>query len=368
MRIIAMWFVIALSLAIPLFVPEAFGQKANNTGGRFREAMGYPNDKSRSLDTNQFLLMSKLSTDYELGVGDVLKIEIVGQDALNASLQSLRISNSGEIGIPYLDNIKAADLTASQLEAKIASELKVRELAKNPEVLVWVTDYQAKRFYVLGKVDNPGEYVMTQQLTITEAIMMAGGIDILEAGSRGADRYGFIHRRLSPGASDWKPVGNSIIDNPEIARSGREVIKIDLQPLLEGGILKPDVLIREGDVIVVPERKVEFVCVVGDVRVPGAYRLTYPKMRVSQAIIGAGGPTPTAKANNALLIRSGKDGKREEYKVDFEAILKGSQPELEVRPDDIIFVPGSRAKTLGLGFLGIIPQTVQRQTTQSIQR
>ena len=195
---------------------------------------------------------------------------------------------------------------------------------------------------------------------------MAGGIDILESGSRGAERFGFLHRRLSPESPDWKPAATSAIDNPEVARPGREVIKIDFQPLMKGGVVNPDLLLRKGDVIFIPERKVEYILVIGDVRAPGAYGITYPTMQVSQAIIKAGGPSLKAKANKGLLIRFGNDGKREEHNVDFFGILKGKQPDFEVRPNDVIFVPGSVAKSLGQGFLGMIPSAVAQQTSQNI--
>ena len=45
--------------------------------------------------------------------------------------------------------------------------------------------------------------------------------------------------------------------------------------------------------------------------------------------------------------------------MDFAAILKGKQPDFAVRPNDILFVPGSGAKTLGYGLLGVIPGALE---------
>ena len=45
--------------------------------------------------------------------------------------------------------------------------------------------------------------------------------------------------------------------------------------------------------------------------------------------------------------------------MDFQAILQGRQPDFEVRPNDVVFVPGSNAKTLGYGLLTSIPRIVQ---------
>jgi hypothetical protein len=46
--------------------------------------------------------------------------------------------------------------------------------------------------------------------------------------------------------------------------------------------------------------------------------------------------------------------------VDFAAILSGKQPDFKVLPNDIIFIPGSKYKTLAYGLLGVVPQTVQQ--------
>jgi polysaccharide export outer membrane protein len=355
--------VVAL-IALLISSPEAFCQQRRGPGA-YSNSRGF-GEVSQKRNTSAKLRISKISTDYLLGPGDELNIEIIGQGALTQSLQSIKISNSGEISIPFLGTLAAADITAAELESKIASQLKEKQLVKDPEVLVYVNNYQSKPFYVLGKVDNPGEYVMTQQLTLSEAIFMAGGIDIIEAGSRGAERFGFLHRRLSADSPEWKPVASSAISNPDVARPGREVIKVDLEPLMKGGVLNPDIVLRKGDVIVVPERQTEYILVIGDVRVPGAYNITYPTMQVSQAIIKAGGPGAKAKADKGILIRYGNDGKREERHVDFYGILKGKRPDFEVRPNDILFVPGSFAKSLGQGFLGILPTTVERQVYETI--
>jgi protein involved in polysaccharide export with SLBB domain len=109
---------------------------------------------------------------------------------------------------------------------------------------------------MLGAIDYPGVYMMSQQMTLMEAILMAGGIDF------GADRYGFLHRRKSTEDPSWKP--ESLVGQPEVARPGEEVIKIDLKPMKEGGILKPNPILRKGDTLVIPNRPIEVFYLIGD--------------------------------------------------------------------------------------------------------
>ena len=338
---------------------EAFpGQKTRNWGA---DANGLDTVMRWDLKTQIYLLrMPKLTSDYRMGVGDELGIEVVGHDEFSGSY---KISGTGQINISVLGSIQAVDLTGPDLEDKIVALFKEKQLIKNPEVLVYVIDFQAKPFYVLGEVDYPGKYWMTQELSLTEAILMAGGIDF------GADRYGYLHRGMPQAEVDSQWLSQT--KNPQVAGPGREVIKVDLKPLKEGGVIDPDIPLRAGDFFFVPTRKVEPFYVVGEVKNPGGYEIPKPAERtmlVSQAIAKAGGPTNTAKTKQCLLVRYDADGKRLERNVDFAAILNGEQQDFEIRPKDIIFVPGSKAKTLGYGLLGVVPQSIEYSTTQNIQQ
>jgi polysaccharide biosynthesis/export protein len=325
--------------------------------------------------TAYFMRFPGTSPDYRIGQGDVLTVEVVGEDSLR---QTLRVNNTGEITLPQIGIMLVTGLTAAELESRISRRLAQLELLRNPEVLVYIEAYESKRIYVIGEVDNPGEYVMTQDLTLMDAIFMAGGIDFT------ADRYGYLHRRPSGGSilpppavgppgtrartaanrpqSKVERAPQALIDNPGVAAPGSQVIQVDLQPLKEGGVLKDNIPLQRGDVFVVPRRTVRMFYVIGDVRTPGPYELPPPVERsilASQAISWAGGPGPTAKLKNGLLVRYLENGQRQESKVDFKAIMIGKQKDLEIRPDDIIFIPGSKMKTLTYGMMGAVPGMVQ---------
>lgn len=64
--------------------------------------------------------------------------------------------------------------------------------------------------------------------------------------------------------------------------------------------------------------------------------------------------------SEGILLRYDEAGVRQELAVDFSAILRGKEPDFEILPNDIIFIPGSNAKTLGYGLLGIIPGLATR--------
>ena len=112
--------------------------------------------------------------------------------------------------------------------------------------------------------------------------------------------------------------------------------------------------------MVVPKRNVEFFYVVGDVSTRVALRCRRESLywRVRH-YPGQVGRLKTAKMSGGILVRYDENGKRQELKIDFAAILKGKQQDFGVRPNDILFIPGSGAKTLGYGLLGVIPGAVQ---------
>jgi protein involved in polysaccharide export with SLBB domain len=370
-----MWIATVITVSLSLMLASGLlGQSKSENAKTLRawslkSGPGAPHNIKPSGEVGQrdfvapFLRMPKLSSEYVLGDGDSLDIKIVGGGALNDSLQSLTISNSGEISIPHLGSIQAAGLTSAELEEKIVSLFVEKKLLKSPEVLAYITDYKAKPFFITGEVDNPGEYIMSQELTLMEGILMAGGID------PGADSFAYLHRRKSSKEAPVEPA--HAVQNPEVGAVGVEVTKIDLRPLKKGGVPKPDILLQKGDVLVIPKSKDMRFYVVGDVRSPGFLEIPPPAERrllVSQAIAKAGGPGRTAKMSKGILVRYNEpDGSREERKVDFAAILKGKQPDFEIRPNDIIFIPGSNAKALGYGLLGVVPMGVQQKGVERME-
>jgi polysaccharide export outer membrane protein len=299
-----------------------------------------------------FWRLAKLSKDYELGPGDEIQIGIYGVADLSGMLQSMKITNAGDVQIPLLGTMRAAGLSAEALEEQVAAALKERGLIDRPEVLITVLEYQSKPVYVIGEVDNPGEYVMSQPWTLTEAILIAGGLDF------GAARYGYLHRRRSADTPVAPPPGK--VEAPETPMPGRDVIKIDLQPLKTGKVLDPDPVLQTGDVLIVPSRKVELAFVIGAVMNPGGVVLPPEgQAPVSRALSAVGGPTKTAKMSEGIIVRTGPDGVQQQMKIDYAAILSGRQPDVTLQANDVVFVPGSGAKTFGMGLLNMIPSFVQ---------
>jgi polysaccharide export outer membrane protein len=112
---------------------------------------------------------ANLST-YKLGMGDVISVQVVGEDDLKR--EKVRLSDAGTLSFPYLGEIRVKGMTVGELEDFIAKGLKGRYLL-NPQVTVTISEY--RNFFVNGLVEKPGGYPYVPGLTVRKAISIAGG-------------------------------------------------------------------------------------------------------------------------------------------------------------------------------------------------
>jgi polysaccharide export outer membrane protein len=293
-------------------------------------------DGGRGERTAQPSPVAITDSEYRLGPGDLIEIAVFGVDKFK---HTLRVSASGMIKVPLLDPIMAAGLTAAELEERLTSLLE-GDIIRHPQVAVFIREYKSQPVFVLGAVKAPGQYQITQQLRLIDVLSLAGGVLPTAVDT-------VVIQRPS------EPFGNGNVDDHS---SPDQVIKIDLQQLLEKGDLSLNVRVRGGDVVHIDERQSHVFYVIGEVNRPGPIPLP-PKqeVRASQAISSAGGPMKTAKMSKGILVRYAEKGERQELPVDFSEILKGKREDVTIHPDDVIFVPGSNFKNIGYGMLASTP-------------
>jgi polysaccharide biosynthesis/export protein len=298
---------------------------------------------------------------YRLGPGDLLEITVFGVDDFN---RSYRISESNAITMPHLGKVSTEKMTGEELERSIAHLLTDNDLVKDPLVSVFIKEYRSQPVYVLGAVGTPGQYMITHQISLIDVLTMAGGVD-----QQRASNFALVQRPA--GLENSTKTASDDHKNPDAPLDqDANVLRIDLEAILKQGDLSLNIPVRGGDIIHVPPRRVEYYYVVGDVTRPGVFELPIDEddseLLLTHAVAKAGGPAKTAKMSDGILVRYDENGERQELAVDFNAILRGRRSDPVVQPNDIIFIPGSKFKTIGYGLLGIIPQTVTRTATQGI--
>lgn len=106
-----------------------------------------------------------------IGPGDSLDVRVLGQEQLSTRTQ---VRSDGFISMPFLNDIKAAGLTASSLSDQIEERLK--DYVKSPLVTVGVEKASPPQISVLGEVGRPGSYDWTPNTGILEMLAQVGGL------------------------------------------------------------------------------------------------------------------------------------------------------------------------------------------------
>jgi polysaccharide export outer membrane protein len=106
---------------------------------------------------------------YTLDSGDKLRIVVFGQDTLS---NNYTVDAQGHVNMPLIGSVPARGSTTAQLSAAISSKLR-QSFIRDPSVAVDIETYRP--FFVLGEVTFPGQYPFVPNMTVENAIAIAGG-------------------------------------------------------------------------------------------------------------------------------------------------------------------------------------------------
>lgn len=309
--------------------------------------------------------VSLIEPDYQLGPGDEISIRVSG---LKEFVQSATVSNSGRIRVSFVGVLFVGGMTTVQLEQEIARQVKEHELINEPVVRIQIAKFRARNAFVTGEVNTPGQFFITHETRLLDIVSKAGGMLATAADT------GFLYRRQKfepnirtrvfvPGAdpsAQEVPAAEPPQTSQKPAQSEKaDVIEISLRDL-EAARPELNIKLEAGDVLYVPRRRSSNFYVIGDVKVPGAYQIPRgSQLTAAQAVVYAGGTLATARQGKGFLMRKGPTG-HESLPVDFKAILAGKEPDIPIQQDDIIFIPNSAVRTIGISLLTMIPTIVQQ--------
>ncbi|MGH1441457.1 MAG: polysaccharide biosynthesis/export family protein [Cellvibrionaceae bacterium] len=108
-------------------------------------------------------------SEYTLGAGDVVKVQVFGQDSLSTEAA---LSDAGTISYPFLGELNVSGMTVGELEAMITKGLDGDYLL-NPKVTVSMVSYRS--VYIEGEVVSPGSFPFQPGLTVRKVISLASG-------------------------------------------------------------------------------------------------------------------------------------------------------------------------------------------------
>jgi protein involved in polysaccharide export with SLBB domain len=118
-----------------------------------------------------------VASDTTLGPGDVFSVEVFGEKDLSGKF---RVSGKGTIDYPLIGSIQVRGLTPPAVSKLITRRLSEGYM-KTPSVSVFVEAYNSKKISVFGQVRKPGTFNYVDNMSIIEAITLAGGFTPLAA-------------------------------------------------------------------------------------------------------------------------------------------------------------------------------------------
>jgi len=240
--------------------------------------------------------------DYIVGPEDVLDVQVWDNKDMN---QVVFVRPDGKTSLPIVGEIQAAGKTVQELQDYLTAVYS--KTVKGAAVTVIIREIKSRPVYFLGGFGKPGAMqIMRNDLSLLQAVALVGGVSPTADGENG-----FVLRK------DKK-------------------IPVNFTKLQKGDLTQ-DLKLEPGDSVVAPTA--DLVYLQGEVRTPGPIKFL-PDLTVVKAITQGGGLTPMSAGGRVDIIRW-KGEKRERIRVDVDKMMRApdENPDVMLKPDDIIFVP-----------------------------
>lgn len=246
--------------------------------------------------------------EYVIGSADVIAVSVLDNRDLDAVVS---VNPGGKIALPLIGEVQAAGLTAAELTQRLTKEYA--KTVRSPQVTVTLREVNSYRFYFVGRVTRPGMYTSRSEVTLLQAISMAGGI-----------------------------VDGADLAQAYVAR-GKERVPVDFVKLMRQGDLTQNITLNPDDTIVLPDNPQHVIYVMGEVRQPGM--LPFVKERnwtATKAVAAVGGFTQYAGRGRSYIIRE-EGGRKLTIPIDFNDLMKNPEAgkDVPLSAGDILVIPQS---------------------------
>jgi protein involved in polysaccharide export with SLBB domain len=235
------------------------------------------------------------------------------------------VRQGGYILLPQVGRVQVAGKSISQAEATVRKALQATQLRRATvmiERFEGVVTESGPLIFLSGEFSNPRPYRIAAGTapTLASVMLSCGGF---------TDRADLTKVRIMR-------VAGSSTGNRSITE------EVNFKKMMDGvaGALANNVVLAEGDVIVVPPGSLSLVYVTGRVRKPGSYKLgENEKLTVYGLILQSGGFSPFANEKGVHVLRGLPDGGKAKIPVNIKDVKKGRRPDIIVQPGDIVVVP-----------------------------
>lgn len=159
---------------------------------------------------------------YVIGIDDVIRIAVRADAEASGDFI---VGPEGTFFHPLVGDVEAEGLTVPTL--RVVLVVKFSKYIKEPRITVGVVAYRSKKVYVLGEVFNPGVVLMNaDKLSLRDAVVKAG-----------------------------LPTPDAALSRTYVITPAKErpvVRKINLKQILHGGRMAKNIMLKPGDIVVVP--------------------------------------------------------------------------------------------------------------------
>jgi polysaccharide export outer membrane protein len=170
--------------------------------------------------------MSAPPTEFLIGPEDILVVTVWRNQELS---KEVIVRPDGKISLPLLGDIMAAGLTAEALSKQVADKLV--EFMSTPTVSVQVKEINSYYIFAAGEVARPGKIVLKSFTNVVQGLSYAGGFTVFASRNNV-----YVLRNVKNGQGETKQV----------------MIPVPYQDIVRGKDLEANIILKAGDVIVVP--------------------------------------------------------------------------------------------------------------------
>lgn len=293
-------------------------------------------------------LLQRPNTQYRLGPGDVLEIEIVGD--ITSRVRTV-VGPDGKVYFNVLPGIDVWGLTLAEARTKMVREMQ-RYVREEQPISLALRTAESQKIWVLGRLSKPGAYSLTGPMTLLEAISSAGGpAPYGTMGLRGAGG-GAAGNGSAGGGGGVATFAGTASTQDEAADLSRafvlrkgQLLPVNFERLLRDGDMSQNIYLQPDDFVYLPSATVGSVHVLGAVNAPRSVEYT-SRLTLLQAVSQAGGTLIRESFPSQVAVVRGSLSQPKVAIVDMNAILRGQAADIVLEPQDIVYVPHSPYRVL----------------------
>ena len=334
------------------------------------------------------LASSPVSSDYTLGAGDIVRIDIFQVPQYSSESQVL---TDGTLNLPLVGKVDVSGLSLDAASEVIAA--RYAGFLRRPLTTLSLVSRRPLQVGIAGEVSRPGSYTVAQDTTqfsrLSQLIETAGGI------TQSADLSQVQIRRAEGNGSE-------------------RVLSVNLWDLIANGNINQDIVLQNGDSIYIPTAIVPLdnaalladasfasevnqpinVAIIGEVYRPGPYTLqggaaltgnagtpgattsnaANTPTTVTRAIQTAGGIKPLADIRKVQVLRPTRSGVPQVFEVDLWQLLQAGDLKQDaiLQAGDTVFVPvattPSPEETSQLASASFSPDTIRVNVVGEVEQ